>query len=346
MSKWKLIAVATALAAGVLVAVNSSPVSAGSDACEDVPFLAQGASASPGSITITATANTANQGPGSNYYLHQPRDMSWTGLPALDTTLTFSPGITQLVVRTSFHDDGWTGSGGKENYRFLATGPSGFVDLFNILDVDGRFEYTFDDPVTTLKIEYSPSRGVYGSFLQMYLPQGCDTDPVPDPTSATVIAPSGWMLFGEVSPPPLTPRAVETDDPSTDVTISSAPECDIYRQEDFDLSDLPAPETLSSTTEVGTYFVYCTGATVDAPYVIEYYELGEFRVIEELSDLEEPENTPNFYYELPSLSGESALEAEALPDTGTSVNFALIVASWVMIGAGVLVRRRRPSEIN
>ena len=48
-------------------------------------------------------------------YLHQPAFTSWTGSDALDTTSTFSPGISELVARTSFHDDEWTGSGGQEN---------------------------------------------------------------------------------------------------------------------------------------------------------------------------------------------------------------------------------------
>ena len=48
-------------------------------------------------------------------YLQQPAFMSWTGSDALDTTSTFSLGISELVARTSFHDDGWTGSGGREN---------------------------------------------------------------------------------------------------------------------------------------------------------------------------------------------------------------------------------------
>lgn len=208
-----------------VVSAPSIVIAGDSRACEAIQYLEQGASATVGGITVTATLNTANQGPDSDYYLHQPAEMSWTGSDALDTILTFSSGITELVARTSFHDDGWSGSGGQENYRFVAKNSGGgVVGIFDIRDVDGRFEYSFTEPVTTLDITYSPRSGVYGSFLRMSLPSernACDPVAAP-PTAVTVLFPSGAMVFGD-DPPPLVPMAVESDDLSNPVSFDGTP---------------------------------------------------------------------------------------------------------------------------
>lgn len=288
----KSIIVSTFLLAVPFIALSPSITSAGgnSESCEAIPYINNGSSDSVGSITVTATLNTANQGPGADYYLHQPAFMSWTGDDALDTTLTFNPGITEFVARTSFHDDGWTGSGGKENYNFIASNGGGIVAVFNIRDVDGTFEYSFDEPVTTLAITYSPRSGVYGSFLRMSLPSEINAcDPVEAlPTWVTQIAPSGAMVFGD-DPPTLTPTAVESDDLLTPVALTGTPSCLLYNIEDFEFAG--GGIELTSSTPIGTYIVICDPMALDTndrQYEIIFNEKGEFRVVQSEEDLERP----------------------------------------------------------
>jgi len=294
-----------------MIAGSSSMVSAGGDEdCEVIPFLAQNGSTSIGlgsaSISVTATVNTANEGPGPDYYLHQPAFMSWTGSDALDTTLSFNPGISEFVARTSFHDDGWSGGGGQENYNFVASDAAGVVDVFDIRNTDGRFEFSFPRPVTQLKITYSPRSGVYGSFLRMSLPEQANAcDPVEAlPTWVTVRSPSGAMVFGD-DPPTLEPTAVESDDLSTPVPLDGTPTCLLFEFASFEDDDPGIP--LTSTTPIGTYVVECSGVSVTSPYEIVEYELGEFRVVETEEDLERPNPTIDFDYRLPEVETESGL---------------------------------------
>jgi hypothetical protein len=294
----------TALSA---VLVTPSTVDAGdvSAECDAIPYMDEGASTPVGGTLVTATVNTANQGPGPDYYLHQPAEMSWTGNEALDTTLTFAPGILELVVRTFFHDDGWQGDGGRENYKFVARNSSGeIVEIFNIQDVDGRFEYSFEEPVTTLEITYSPRRGVYGSFLRMSLPSERNAcDPVAAlPTSVTVLFPSGAMVFGD-DLPELVPTAVESDDLTIPVVLDGTPECLLNYP--VDISQMGSWFPLTSTTPVGTYLVQCTGISVTAPYEIVEYEFGEFRIVETEADLIRP--SPTLDYRLPEVQTETDL---------------------------------------
>jgi hypothetical protein len=302
----KFVPVVTALSAVLVTpsAVNAGDVRA---ECDAIPYIDEGDSTSVGGTSVTATVNTANQGPGPDYYLHQPAEMSWTGSDALDTTLTFAPGITELVARTSFHDDGWSGSGGQENYRFVAKNSGGgFVEIFDIRDVDGRFEYSFDEPVTTLEITYSPRRGVYGSFLRMSLPSERNAcDPVAAlPTSVTVLFPSGAIVFGD-DLPELVPNAVESDDLTTPVALDGTPDCLLNYP--VDISQMGPWFPLTSTTPVGTYLVQCTGISVTSPYEIVEYEFGEFRIVETEADLVRPSPTFEFDYRLPEVQTETGL---------------------------------------
>ncbi len=294
-----------------VIAGSSTVVLAGDDGeCEAIPFIVQGGNAGIGlgvaTISVTATINTANEGPGPDYYLHQPAFMSWTGSDALDTTLTFSPGISELVARTSFHDDGWTGSGGRENYNFVARDSAGVVSEFDILDVDGRFEFSFSRPVTELKITYSPRSGVYGSFLRMSLPEQENAcDPIEAlPTWVTIRSPSGAMVFGD-DPPALVPTALKSDDLSTSVGMGPHPPCLLYDFATFE--DDEAGVLLTSMTPIGTYIVECTGMSVSSPYEIVEYELGEFRVVETEEDLVRPRPTFDLDYRLPEVEVESGL---------------------------------------
>jgi hypothetical protein len=249
--------------------------------------------------------NTANQGPDSDYYLHQPAEMSWTGTDALDTTLTFAPGVTELVARTSFHDDGWSGSGGQENYRFVAKNSGGgVVGIFDIRDVDGRFEYSFTEPVTTLEITYSPRAGVYGSYLRMSLPSERNAcDPVESsPNAVTVLSPSGAMVFGD-DPPALVPTAVKSDDLTTPVTLDGVATCLLYDIAGFDPTD--AGIALTAATPIGTYIVKCTGMSVTSPDEIVAFEFGEFRVVETEAELVRP--SPTIDYQLPEVQAETEL---------------------------------------
>lgn len=285
MKKQMRILGAVALAIAIPVLSDASPVAAGGggDSCDAIPYIDQGSSATVGGITVGAPVNTANEGPGPMYYLHQPAEMSWTGSDALDTTLTFSPAIEEIVLLTTFHDDGWTGGGERENYQFLAYDSSDvLVREIDITNRDGAFAYSFDRPVAKIVIGYSPRVGVYGSYLRLYLASqanACDVDDAPR-SSATVRAPSGWMLIGG-TPPALLARAFATNDHGDDLVVSGA-SCSVFGfpEPDGDWE----PVVLDSSTPIGTYLVVCSGGSV-ADHIIEFYEPGVFRVVASESDL-------------------------------------------------------------
>jgi hypothetical protein len=78
-----------------------------------IPFIAQGAQAVVGDVTITATENSAIDSASQSFtadgYIHAEGPK--TGKPGeydagTTTTLTFSPGLTELQVTTVAHADG------------------------------------------------------------------------------------------------------------------------------------------------------------------------------------------------------------------------------------------------
>ncbi len=146
--------------------------------CDPVPFLDKDASATVGEITVTASVNKARNPMFEDKYWHLPGDPLD---PNLDTTWTFSPGISRIVLKTSNHADGdGEGGGGlKEVYAFTPN-----VGLpFNITDEDGTFEFSFASPVTSIAVTFSPTTGNYGSYLNVFIPStagACDpSDPPP-----------------------------------------------------------------------------------------------------------------------------------------------------------------------
>ncbi len=273
-----------------LATESPGPVSA-AGTCSAAPYLAQGASTSVANVLVTATVNTAKSVGGQpTYYLHQSVPASTT--PALDTTWTFSPGISEVQFTTIFHADGSS----PENYAFTAKNSSGgTVRTFDITDVDGSFRYAFSAPVTEIVTTYTPTSGIFGSYLIMSLssePGACGAVDRP----ATVRAPSGTMTAG-ATPPTLTATAFVTGpNPETPVTFMTAPTCGLE-------DGLGNPVVLSRSTPVGTYVVVCVGGTATGFELLTYLD-GVFAVEEYRRGF------PEDY-----LERRLAAEASLLPDT-------------------------------
>ena len=232
-----------------------------------VPFLAQGESANVDGTTVTATSSTAEYGGVAGRYLHRPPG-------SFDTTWTFSPAISSIDFETLNHADG---VGADEKYAFTAKDGSGnTVQTFDIIDFDGTTPITFSSPVTTLVTTYTPTSGVYGSYLFLNLSAGADSLCI-NSTAATVRAPSGSMTAGS-TPPTLTPTAFVTgSNPETPVSFDTAPTCVL---EDGNSNEVE----LSSSTPPGVYTVVCTGGSADG-YTFGTYLEGEF-VVEDAGEYE------------------------------------------------------------
>lgn len=244
---------------GILaVSLTAFPSQVGAVTTCPVPFLQQGESANVDGTTVTATFSTAEYGGVASRYLHRPPN-------SLDTTWTFSPAISSIDFVTLNHADG---VGQDENYAFTAKDGSGnTVRTFDILDFDGTTSITFSSPVSTLVTTYTPTSGVYGSYLFLNLSAGNDSAcTVP----ATVRAPSGSMTAGS-TPPALNPTAfVTASNPETPITFSTAPTCIL---EDGSSNEIE----LSPSTPPGVYTVVCTGGSADG-YTFSVYLNGEFIV--------------------------------------------------------------------
>ncbi len=278
---------------GMSMAVNHAESSFAAGTCIPVPYLAQGASTPIGGVTVSAVVNTANSVGGQpNYYLHQSVPASVN--PALDTTWAFSPPISQIQFKTLNHGDGDEPGGGglKENYAFTAFGVAGnVVSRFNILDEDGQFQFAFSAPVASIAVTYTPTVGIYGSFLLLGLPTAAGAC---GSIEASVRATDQAMRFGSI-PPTLTAAVFPTGslDPLP-VTFTSLPTCSL---EDAQGNAVE----LSSSTPVGSYSIVCSGGEADGLDFVEYVA-GEF-VVEPT-----PENPR------PTFDGDFVLRSSELPD--------------------------------
>ena len=91
-----------------------------------VPFVAQGASADVGEVTITATTNEATSGQASGFaagtYRHESAFAS-----TQTTVLTFSPTLATIEFTTAFHTDGVTSPKANEVYTLTGETASGTV---------------------------------------------------------------------------------------------------------------------------------------------------------------------------------------------------------------------------
>ena len=252
-----------------LVVVSITALSARANAATTcpIPFLLQGASANVDGTTVTATVNPAEDGGAPGRYLHRP-------LGSLDTTWTFSPGISSIDLVTLNHADALALF---ETYTFTAKDGSGnTVEGFSIVNFDGTTSKTFASPVTTLITTYTPTSGVVGSYLFLNLSAGADSLCI-NSTAATVRAPSGTMTAG-ATPPALTPTAFVTgSNPETPVSFGTAPTCVL---EDGNSNEVE----LSSSTPPGVYTVVCTGGSADG-YTFGTYLEGEF-VVEDAGEYE------------------------------------------------------------
>lgn len=123
-----------------------------------IPFLAQGSSTVVGDVTVTATVNTAIASTSTPFgfdpdgYLHAagPR----AGATVFDagdrTTLTFSPGLAEIEIRTVAHAD--SGASLDEVYTFTGRSAAGVI----------LFTQELRDVNTTMTV---PAEGVFATGL-------------------------------------------------------------------------------------------------------------------------------------------------------------------------------------
>ncbi len=93
-----------------------------------VPFVAQGAQATVGAVTVTAPTNTARGAP------EFPQDEYWPHSPSENVTvLEFSPPVAGIELATAFHGD--AGGGRTETLTFIGESLGG-TELFRDVIVD------------------------------------------------------------------------------------------------------------------------------------------------------------------------------------------------------------------
>jgi len=113
---------AAATGGGVSVVACTTPV------LTQVPFVAQGSTASVGSVTVTAVTNTAKGLPDF------PENEYWPHAPAENVTvLTFDPPVAGIEYATAFHGD--AGGGRVETLTFVGQSVGG-TELFSDAVVD------------------------------------------------------------------------------------------------------------------------------------------------------------------------------------------------------------------
>lgn len=145
-----------------------------------IPFIAEDSSRTVGSVTITATLNTAiDSGPtyAANGYLHAGPKLGRPGEfdAGATTTLTFGPGLSTLRVTTAYHADG-SNAGIDEVYTLTGRTTDG-AELFVEQIVDENTTLTlpafgeFSAGLAELEIVYSAINGTpdyqYASIIYL-----------------------------------------------------------------------------------------------------------------------------------------------------------------------------------
>ena len=118
----------------------------------------------------------------------------------------------------------------------------------------------------TFKFGFTAGSGFYKTSAAVW-----DLAISPAPTPVKVTAPNGTMTAGSTPPALGAATVTEVMNPSTTVTLTTAPTCSVYD------SSGTNPVTLSSSTPVGTYVVKCTGGSRTG-YAIDSYVNGTFTV--------------------------------------------------------------------
>lgn len=127
-----------------------------------VPYLAQGASTTVGGVTVTATANQAEDAGALSYpdfYFHR------SDLAKVQTIWSFSATLINVRLTTAFHADG---TPNRERYTFTGKDSSGNTVLSEYIEYENATKtYTATAALSTLQADFTPSVGVYGSLVKL-----------------------------------------------------------------------------------------------------------------------------------------------------------------------------------
>jgi hypothetical protein len=144
-----------------------------------VPYLASGASASVGGVTVSVSTSSAVEGNNNSTFLYQNN-------ARVATTLSFTPPVPAIKFVTRNHADA-TANGAFEELQFVGRDSSGQVALsWQVRNQDGTFEHVLDGYATgtqntvsamiaTLDVQYEWDRTnnlqdfARGSYLELSL---------------------------------------------------------------------------------------------------------------------------------------------------------------------------------
>lgn len=240
--------------------------------CDTVPFRRSGGSATVGSTTVTVRNSSAKDAATlsskwAGYYWHDSL------LPGRETTTwEFEPGIDEIEIDIRAHDDGRP----PEQYDFVGRDADGKRVLdWTLIDTNGAYVWRFARPLTTLRADFLPVDGNYGSLVRLRLSSGDDgcgaPEEAPKATPVTVVAPVVRTTFGETADIPAPTAYVTGTEPPVAVAFVDEPVCTVRDADETEL-------TPDEDTPAGRYEIQCTGGTVAKGFEIEVYGSGSYVV--------------------------------------------------------------------